>query len=655
MIEIVGVKGSDEYRVAQAIKATFAAQWPGLETSAVAEEHVVIVANAKLAGYKVSDIDIVIAAVFGRARHFVVRKPIKDKDGKPVSGVRARVQNFVCAVEVKGQDSDGISIAGDEISVRYKGIWKSATDQNVKQVHALKEYLAHQHLDTFVYRCVVLDGIDTLPRSGITTTPEAGAVASQFSAGELLASMIGVNGIGKWNGEYTISSCRPDIMRKVLLASIFKQVTPTNLDRSRMDRVATRGDEAGRLAALLGKQRVHVRGHGGTGKTVLMMQAAHLAYQDHGRRCLVLTYNVALTGDIRRLLALLGVPSSLEGGGVEVRTAMSFVYTWLSRLGVAQPSAVFEEYEAQCAECLELIEAEAISRADILSVIDNDPDALFFDAIIVDEAQDWPQPEARLLAAIYGASKVSIADGREQLLRGRPTDWGRTLPQGATIEERSLSRCLRMKRNLGVFANTVAGLAGLNWQVEPNDAAAGGRIILLKGTYSDHPHLVEQLVAEAKAQGNEELDFLHCVPPSGVLTTGNIRRSRLAIGLDKAGYTIWDGADEATRSDYPRHTNCFRILQYESSRGLEGWTTVLDDFDEAWSYKRDHWLAQHTGSDRPMDPTRAAKSAAWRWCMIGLTRPIDTLVITVRDPLNEVSVLLAQAAKRHDDFVDNRL
>ena len=217
-----------------------------------------------------------------------------------------------------------------------------------------------------------------------------------------------------------------------------------------------------------------------------------------------------------------------------------------------------------------MINGGAISRADIEKAVDDDPDTLAFDAIIVDEAQDWPQPEATLLAAIYGASKVSVADGTEQLLIGRPTDWRRTLSAGETAEEKSLSRCLRMKRNLGLFANTVAGLAGLNWEIEPNDAAAGGKVIFLRGSYADYPDLVAELLNDARFKGNEPVDFLHCVPPSSIVSREDGRRSTLALGLAKHGYETWDAVNKVTRLDYPRDTNQLRVLQYESSRGLEG-------------------------------------------------------------------------------------
>lgn len=653
MIEVIGIPGSHEYDVACKFRDAFAAQWPGIATSPASEEIIRIAANAKLSGYQVSDIDIVIGAVFNRQRHFVVRKLIKDKDGNAITGVKARVQNFFCAVEVKGQDGDGVAFQGDEINVRYKGNWKSATDQNVKQVHALKAYFEHQHLDLFIYRCVVLDGLGELPLTGITTQPEAGAVASVFTAGEFLASIAGVYGLNKWNSEYSVSSCKQEVARKAIDAPMFHQVQPTRIDRQRMDRIVTAMPEAKAFAALLGQQRVHIRGHGGTGKTVLMLQSAHLAYQDHGRRCLVLTYNIALAADIRRLLALLGVPSAIEGGGVEVKTAMSFIYTWLSRLGVKSVQTGFGDYEKLCAECLEMIDQGAITRADIEQKIDEDPELLCFDAIIVDEAQDWPQPEARLLSAIYGGHKVSIADGREQLLRGKPTDWGRTLSDEHQSQDHSFTRCLRMKRNLGLFANTVARIASLNWEIEPNDQAAGGKVILRRGSYGDDPELVRRVVAKAASAGNEPVDLLHCVPPAAVLAADAGRSSRLSEEFKKMGYATWDGVDDKVRAEFPRSPDLFRILQYDSVRGLEGWATVLDHFDEAWAYKANYWLS-HFNSDPegPPDPQRAASTAASRWCMIPLTRPMDTLVVTWSDDNSPVVKILLEAARRHSDFVE---
>jgi hypothetical protein len=656
MIEIIGDTNSEEYAVALALKQGFAKLWPGIENSPAAEDYVRIAANVKIAGYKVSDIDVVVAAVFDKPRYFVPKKALKDREGKTANNLKIRVRNFVAAVEVKGQSSDGVRVAGDEVTVRYPEGWKSATDQNVKQVHALVKYFADQWVDVHVFRCLALQGLSALPRDAGHEIPRAGALALGFSATEFLTALVGVGGVSSWNGEYYLSSGKVDAARKMMDASIFREVVPSRLDRQRMDRIAARRPEAIRLSELLGRQRVHVRGHGGTGKTVLVLQAAHEAFVRHGKRVLILTYNVALAADIQRMLALRGIQSESEGGGIEVRTTMSFIYSWLVALkATTEDDAAYCNYDAKCVEAVEAFEGGALGDADIANAIKQNFEEFEFDAIVVDEAQDWPQAEADLLARLYGGEKIALADGRDQLVRGRPTNWKRTVPAGTPVEEKSLSRCLRMKRNLGLFANSVAEEGMLNWSVEPNDEAAGGRVILVKGSYGDHAELQRKLVENARAVGNEKIDFLHCVPPSNVMTSDRRKHSLLGKALNQNGYEVWDGVDQFIRHDFPRSIDLFRVVQYDSCRGLEGWVTVLEDFDSFWDYKNNQALAEARIDLKPSSQSveTIAAANAWRWAMIALTRPIDTLVIACGRQESVIAQALHRVSRRHADFIEH--
>lgn len=660
MIEVIGTEGSEEHAVALALAKSLGALWKGIEDSSAEEELVRIAANTKLSGYAVSDIDVVVAARLSKPRYFVPRRAIKDKAGMNVTGRKVRVLSFVAAVEVKGQGPSGVMVQGDEVSVAYNGDWKSATDQNVKQVHALVRYFKQGWADIHVFRCLALQGLQELPVRGGDSVPAAGAVPLGFTGTDFLSAIAGVNGVQRFdNGDLFLSSGQPDKVERALEATIFRPIVPSQLDRARMDRIASRPPEATRLAALLGRQRIHLRGRGGTGKTVLMLQAAHEAYSLHGRRSLILTYNLALAADIQRLLALMGVPGSSEGGGIEVQTAMSYIYSWLKRLEVIgeHESSGYEDYEAHCRAALELFDAGALQPGDVARHMASDPWGLEFDAVIIDEAQDWPQPEAELLARIHRADRLALADGVDQLVRGRPTNWRATLERGAQAEDLPLVQGLRMKRNLGLFANSVAYEGRLTWKIEPNQQAAGGRVILLKGSYAANEGLQQELIREAADAGNAKVDFLHCVPPSNVRIDEEGRStSRLGAALQASGHATWDGVGRAGRKDFPRDIEAFRIVQYDSCRGLEGWTTVLEGFDEFWSYKHDVALAHHSSAvtDGFVTPAEAASMEAWRWAMIALTRPIDTLVVTFADPSSYVATALAKAAAHHADFVEWR-
>lgn len=655
MIEVTGEKGTAEYRTAAKLANAFRDYWPGLAESDPEDELIKISANRKLSNYKVSDIDIVVAARLGPSRYIVPKVVFKDHGGRRVAGAKIRIRSFVAAVEVKDQDADGLDISAGNVNVRYREGWKSATAQNDAQKYALLNYFRDvTGKDPWVYRCLMLEGINALPKDRGRQMPEAATVAAQFDVPSFLAAMLSENTIGKIGNDYAMSSGEPALVDRVLDAGLFNSVTPTSLDRKRMDRIAARPEEARRLAEILGRERIHLRGEGGTGKTVLLAQVAHEAFKAHGKRSLFLTYNHALAADIQRLLALMNVPSSSEAGGVDVRTVMSFTYSWLNRLGAieATEELEFEQYEKKCEEVLGYFREGALGKDDIERAKQDDFEKFDYDAILVDEAQDWPQSEADLLTRLYGGEGIALADGMSQLVRGKPTNW-KSAVAGRSIEGHvSFNECLRMKANLSHFANSIAQRAGLNWEVKPSTQAAGGRVIVTKAPFQDHAELHEQLLVRASGAGNEPVDFLYCVAPSGVKLKGNVKTSDLGIALKEKGKQVWDGTDPLLRRDFPRSTKDHRILQYESCRGLEGWVVVLDAFDDFWELKYEEAIARGLPPGKMVDEEHWARDRAWTWAMIPLTRPIDTLVVTLRDPESAASRLILSVSEGMGDIVE---
>lgn len=659
MIELIGQSGTAEFAAAEQLAEAFEKQWPGIRVNDAGEDLIKIAASAKLSGYKVSDIDLVVAARLSRGRHIAPKSMFLDSNGKKVAGGKIAVRSFVVAIEVKDHPPSGVRAEAGGISVRYKDGWKNATEQNEQQRYALLNYLQDLvSAKPWTYRCVMMRGLPALPTHRGRSIPSAGAVASGFNATSFLLAMASVNGVREAGGSFDISSAPRDTINEVFCAPLFKKVTPSRLDRKRMDRIAARPPLAKDLAGQLGRQRVHLRGKGGTGKTILLLQAAHIAYEDLGQRSLILTYNHALAADIQRLLCLMGVPSGGEGGGIEVRTVMSFMYSWFAVLGICpdQVEVGYENYERLCCEALDLLRAGAITGDDLRQARQGVGDQFDYDAVLVDEAQDWPQAEADLLCALYGGQTISITDGVDQLVRGSPTDWKTSIGGQKAPSFHSFQECLRMKSNLAVFANAVGARAGLNWRVEPSREGAGGRVLLLRGPYSQHVHLHHSLLENAAEAGNSPVDFLHCVPPSGILIDGNQRISEMGRAFRKRDLDVWDGVDPAVRRNYPRSPKEHRIVQYESCRGLEGWTTVLDGLDEFWDRKRLEALEglSRDPSDGFRDEALLAKHVAWRWVLIALTRPIDTLVITLSGEENEFSSAMKAVAGGFADIVDNR-
>ena len=154
MIEIIGHEGTSEYEAAIALKEAFTKMWPGCESTPTSQDDIRIAVSVKISGYRVSDVDIVFFCKFGRARKFVPTYPVNDKQGQPVRNRAVVVQNLIVAVEVKDHSENRVRRTGDRIDVRYnnRDKWHSATDQNVNQVHSLKNYLKDKAIDQYVQR-----------------------------------------------------------------------------------------------------------------------------------------------------------------------------------------------------------------------------------------------------------------------------------------------------------------------------------------------------------------------------------------------------------------------------------------------------------------------------------------------------------------------
>ena len=652
MIEIIGQEGTAEFEAALSIRDALLKLWPAVDTESAERDLIKVVAGAKISGYRVSDIDVLICARFRSPRRFIPKKALTDTDGERVINRPVSVPSLVVAVEVKDHAASGVRFVGDDIEVKYSRAgpikWKSATSQNIDQVHSLLAYFADQQIELYIHRLVLLRGLDRVSCNG--------ALPRSFSGADLLTAIAVTSRLRKKGGEYTLSSGSSDMIERALSVPLLHRLVPSSLDRRRMDRIAVRSAAAREWQALMGTKMLRFRGRGGTGKTVMLLQMAWRAYELRGARTLVLTYNRALAADIRRLMALLGVPATVDTGGIAVETVMSFMLSWFSALQLLDEHdpRLLERYEEYCESTVEMIRTGAIFEADIEASKEANPDRFDFDYVVVDEAQDWPTGELETLKNLYNPKQLCLADGIDQLVRGQHANWNRGVPDQDRIVI-PLHRCLRMKANLAVFANTVAERAGLNWRVEPNDEAAGGRVILVTGSYSDHWDLNNELLDAARSAGNAEIDFLFCVPPSDVTTDQGRRSSTLGKAMNEQGFDVWDATNEQERRDFPRGINTYRIVQYASCRGLEGWTVVADGLDKFWEHRRAEYVRLGlvpSDSVAYKSISELADEDAWRWCLIPLTRPIDTIVLCLNDPDSEFSRALLDVSERLPDVIE---
>jgi hypothetical protein len=250
--------------------------------------------------------------------------------------------------------------------------------------------------------------------------------------------------------------------------------------------------------------------------------------------------------------------------------------------------------------------------------------------------------------------RLCVADGVDQLVRGAQADWRKGLPRDkrSTVQ---LGKCLRLKRNLSLFVSELARQTGSAWDAVPNAEAGGGRVIICTKPYAEMRLLHERLAEDLRSDGNDCVDMLVCIPPDRVITRQGSRESLIGAAMTEWGQACWDGVDPQARSDFPRDPGQVRIVQYASCRGLEGWTVVLDGFDRFLEATFEAKLAEGLSPDEKegfVDLEKAATGEAWRWGLIALTRPIDTLVVQLADLSGRFGSQVIGVARNFPDFVE---
>ena len=340
-----------------------------------------------------------------------------------------------------------------------------------------------------------------------------------------------------------------------------------------------------------------ISGHAGTGKTMILLQAADYLIKK-GHRCLFLTYNTALISDLKHTLRCM--PQNISD--IPMETMHSFMLSVLYQNNLWNNTSDIEKDFFPAVQTL-------LRAKEHIRYKNN------YEFVFIDEAQDWEKPIPEVLRHLFKKSHIIIADGIDQFMRASEhAEWGNpVMPK--------LKKCLRQRHNLTVFAKLFANKMGVYWDVEPNKDFPGGRVLICN-KYNEHIH--NDLLSTAKKHGCVEYDMMLLAPKS-LTTTGKFD---LLDRYAQKGIHLYDGIDKQKRDQIYGPNNAkneeSRVYTYESCRGLEAWTTVCLRFDELFTMK-------HAHDYHEIDYTMARSYMLTLWTLIPLTRAIDTLVLIVKE------------------------
>lgn len=553
------------------------------------------------------------------------------------------LQDFVLMIEVKDHDGSGVKFEGNQVFVRYPTGWNHASQKLETQKYSLKNFVESNiglHRSPWINTALWLRNVqrDEVPRAA------APILTSEVSAVDVFRLVIGQSlarttpGPG---GGFTVSSSTPQAVQGIVKFFTKVRLAGT-LDRRKLEAICKKIMDDQQYHQLIGQQALIFRGRGGAGKTVRLLSIANQLREEQGARVLLLTYNLALVADIRRLLTFLGNSSEVSSGSIVVRGRDSYLDGLLTVCGYPSPdrNEPFENLGARksaLADLLKEMTTEQIQRNE--DAIKN-PEYFGWDYVLVDEGQDWPEVDRDILLKVFGVGRLIIADGIDQFAERVPRrcDWTSAKPHQIV----TLKKSLRLKSNLCRFAESFASEFGIPWDMQADDKLPGGGIHIIVGKYTRQMHA--DIMAHHQQGKNLPIDALFCVTGAADAVHKDFSRK-----LQDFGYEVWDGTTRDGRQDFARSTDQHRVVKYESCRGLEGWTVVCLDMASFFSRKLREGRSLPI-TDLLMDQEELALSHAARWCLIPFTRAIDTLVLQM-DAGSDLWKRLAPIARQHSDIV----
>jgi hypothetical protein len=628
MIRITLISPENEGPVAERLRRLIASTWPDVAVST--QEHVDMLVGIRTP----TDLDILVVVNLQRARPFPAQRR---RDG--TVGPAGEVQHALLAIEVKQSDVRDIRRVGNQLFVKQQGKEsnQSVTDQVLGAALSLKAFFGkYVAAVPYVYALGWLTSLDEETLAPIDASNLGAAATWPAMLDACVQQQPGI-----------LTSMSPVLARglSVLRTVITNRKIETARSVAKVHSLAAElsSEVVARIVSDAERKQVQVTGRGGSGKTTtLALVAIRLA--EAGERVLILTFHRTLRTNIAQLIDSLAERCNVAAGSVHVDTTMNFLMSVLEALDVAAPlksdgvSVDWDNLDRTLDETRALLLGQVESPSgDAARLKAKYPARFAWDYILVDESQDWHDAERDFLRALFGHRRIILADGRDQLVRRRVAcNW---IAGVASIERVSifLDTSLRMLSNVASFANAVARAIGFDvWHISPNERLPGGRVLIVEHAMIDAGFLRAMIDAAATDKATAA-DCLVCLPARSKIF-GDVRREEFAAAATDAGIAIWDGTQPENRDDAVNGHDELRLVRYDSCRGLEGWATLVVDLDDLVQQKNTHPNAH------PNDPETDVHQAALRWMLIPLTRAVQTLIITVRDPKSEVAEILRAAS-----------
>ena len=686
-IKLKGKQDSNEYKDAIVLKEIFEEEF---RKSSSTNGEILILSNVTLFGQETKDVDIIVIGKFDRFSMNIKTKSKTFQNGReilyPQENRNLFINDFCFVIETKLHSADKIKLEGTTLLVRYNDKLHDVTTQSENQKYSLKNYFEDRlNFSPYICNFIWLRNIsaDTIKKDFLSSNPNL-YDKHNYLPNELnlkwlfqLACVQSTpyNPIDKDTnqpkGYCTFKSLKYnqsyDFNEMDRIFDLFSKVKESmgDLNRRKLEQITKKILKEQIYAQAIGEKLVLISGRAGTGKTIKLINIACDLAENGGARCLILTYNHALVSDIKRMLALGEIPDDIDSRSVNISTLHKFFYEILlgfeiqtekSNKGNVYIPNYLNRYYDLLNEFYEYVKNKLIGHSDLEKLMKTRHQQIAWDYVLIDEGQDWNEIEKKIIFFIFERQKFIVADGVDQLIRSqRKCNWIEGLRKDIDFVKTNEKIGLRQKIVLVNFVNDIAAKLNTNWNLKAKEDYYGGKIIVKIGDYTEELHKRE--FEACKANLNSAYDMMFLCPPN-LVYKGNQegKEERSFIKTDdfkRKGISIWDGTKQDLRTNYPVDINQHRLLQYESCRGLEGWTVVCLELDEFMKYKFNTYKEEINQEELALESFEEKRERFVNlWTLIPLTRAIDTLIITIKDKNTQIAKILREIYLKNPDNIE---
>jgi hypothetical protein len=547
----------------------------------------------------------------------------------------------------KHNTSDSISIRNGSISVLQQNGFHNASNQSFEQVHPLKNFLAEK-INISEREVPRIINLIWLYRWG-EIKPEGYEDVENLILGEinfdsLLEQLCKLNQPVEYSnnkGIYNYGGISETIIAK--MNNFFEDRRKEkangigNVSREKLNQIIKKDIDAEHSSYFkdIGKKIIILKGKPGTGKTIHLINLAYHC-KELEFTPIVLTFNRALSQDIDRLMEYSGY-----GGLIQIKTLHQFFIQILKNIGLIDEitTEIFYGYTYinLLNDLMDLIK-DSSSSLEIRKEL-----GAKFDLVLVDEAQDCDEIERDLIIKIFGINNCVVSIGNRQIVRKKMTEVNWAL--GTNIDERNLVNLRishRNKKDLTDFFNSFSKIHfnSKQWELKENRNLNGGNLILLNTKEYKKSFQIE-LDNKLIENKNSKYDLMFLTPNK---ESDKDYAVIIRTKLDDWNYKSWiysgfnKTTEEESYSKFP--IDAYRIMNYQSCRGLEAWTLVIWNLDVIIQNIK----FQHV-KDFPETSESETIEQINNWLLMIFTRAIDTLVITFEDTESEEYLMIVNLVK----------